>query len=42
MDKQSEYTFLDEPIRTGVLAACSNKLKFIAKSSKEPVEQILR
>ena len=40
-DEKTEYISLDEPIKTGVLAARTNQSKANQRRSKEPVKQIL-
>lgn len=42
LNKKNKYILLDEPIETGVLAACTDQSKAIQGSSKEPVKRILR
>lgn len=41
-DEEVLYVFLDEPMKTGVLAARSNQPKPTLGPSKEPVKRILR
>lgn len=41
-DEEGEYISLDSPIKTKVLAACSDEPKPAQKSFKEPVKRTLR
>lgn len=40
-NKKTKYISLDKPIKTRVLAACTNQFKANQTSSKKPVKQIL-